>query len=1075
MNTTSNFIDSNDKIGNDLNQYKDSKLISENSSNKDIKNESSSALWNLINSFSRNLFLKNKSKEKNIVENDEKENINNVNCDENIKFIDSPFPEELKKEEIDLYNKFMTRNNNSNLNPNIYKLPLHSSKRHNKILRSSSDSMNSYDSDSSEDSISDMNQPFYMPFYSRDSLNNTLTNEKSMNNLAPTQLKNHKPTSIPIYTNEFEHHHKQMAETSYILSSSVLAMQFDHTLTFSPSSENLYDHRHGLNTTPIKENESMSFEDFNDLKEKPSDGLLGSLRESKNLHFSGDFDETNHLNISDFEESNRINNYLNISVDYCDKYINNSKANKTNSGISEKKLVHGDLIDPQNNIEIITNGIPIATLHASVADRKVIENELIKEVIDGNLSEDLNNKKLSTSPFSVHSVHSIQSNRLSSSPEGSSSLSSKRSNNSISSIKKKDHQSHDNYTIDEVVHHYEKRHNSEGSADKRNNKFCSKCKNDIRCLSPSGAMPCCSCRNDIRTISPKLASSSPKSFTSTHPNHKKSLSSDIAVHSISKESTENHALFNKNTNVYNAMNQTSLDDIKFSKNTNVFNAIASPITTLPLEKVREMKEVISKKVPVEIKDDNRVIAHQIANPSAPIKTIKVMSKNQTVLKDMEHLEDESFNINGNSSSAAPVTNKLDKNTGNLDLTNVNTSSLIHAIQNDSILVNKTTCNANPSPNVNSTNAINPISEETNNNNNNNNNNNSKDNKYTQNEVSTFSHLSNTVVIERPSDHDQLVKPAIDTNFLMASKYDSTIMDEKLSVPEEDAILTNPINLLLNESSVTSPKESAVQASSSFETPSTSNSKKTSTVESPINISTTKDNKISSHYLNQNEKFIDTFNYIEIPPSTKHKKRVSVSIDQESTEKVLSNTFSGLDDEKEKEKQEAKKEVVKSLSSEEISREIDKEYRKIQAQIKNDIENNSTHDDLESEISILSPYSPNNINILEQEVSLESAIPIRSAVVTECSQSPFSMTEGKHKGTRSRARSRAQSLNHLRNRSFSGKLGLGSFGLGLANLTNLTENGELAITEDNIYLYNLENDASLDGLSTVSSNLSINLK
>jgi len=1108
MHTANNFVDSfdanvtSDNSNIDEDSDIDSKIISSENNKEDTKNESSSAIWNLINNFSRSLFPKNKSKEKNNNEIDE-ENVNNIKFDENIKFIDSPFPEELETdEEAKLYNEYRTNNHRSALSSDIHQLSLHSSKRHNKILRSSSDSMNSYDSDSSEDSLSEIHQPLHMHFYSRESLNPILTNHNATNSTTLPPLNGGQPSiaPIPIYTNEFEHHHKQMAETSFIPSSSVLAMQFDHTLTLSPSNENLYDHGRELYTDPVKDTDPIVFEGFDAIEEKPIDGLLTSIREDEK------FDESNfsssQIDINDFDESSRINNYSTVSKDLYDKY-NNSKANP----IREKKLVNGDLIDPHNNIEVITNGIPIATLHATTTNRKVIENELIKEVIDGNLTEDLNNnKKLSSSPFSIHSVHSIQSNRsnrsvnngnspqiLSSSPEGSSSLSSKRSNNSISSIKKKDLSGADDICIADIIHHpiqYEKRSSNESThstINKRNPKICNKCKNDLRCYSPSvGVTPICTCRNDIRHISPKLSSTiatpSPKFSAVINSNHIKAQSSDAALHSPPKESSDNHAIFNKNTNVYNAMNQTSLDDIKFSKNTNVFNAIASPITTIPLDKVREMKEVISKKVPVEIQKDNRVIAHQIANPTAPIKTIKVMSKSQAVLKDGEHLEDEFFNTNSNSSTAVPITNKLssspDNNASTLDCTNVNTIPMTHSPKNDSVLnpTNKTTCTSLP-PIVNSTNTVDATT-----------------NEYTPSESSSFYKsplLNNSIAIERPSDHEQLVKPAIDTNFLMASKPDAISSPEKLAAPEEDVIVTDPTDILLNDTSSVSTPPKPIPAFSTIEKShhrqTSSSPKKAHTVDTPLSITTTKDNKVSSHYLNQNEKFIGIFNYIELPPATKHKKKKSVAMDQASTSDALpekknklhssSVSFYLQDDEKERQG-EKDDNSSKPLSSEEISKEIDKEYEKIQAQIKDDLTDDvddNNHDDLESEISILSPYSPNNINILEQEVELESAIPIRSAVVTECSQSPFSTSENKHKAIRAHARSRAHSLNHLRNRSFSGKLGLGSFGLGLANLTNLTENGELAITEDNVYLYNLENDASLDGLSTVSSNLSINLK
>jgi len=1105
MHTANNFVDSidasiadNSVVEDEANN--DSKTMSSDNDAKE-NTKSESTIWNLINSFSRSLFPKNRSKEKNNNEIDE-DNVNNIKYDENIKFIDSPFPEELETdEEAKLYNEYIVNNRGTTLSSDIHQLSLHSSKRHDKLLRNSSDSMNSYDSDSSEDSLSEIHQPLHMHFYSREALNPIFTKATSSTTTLPPLSGKTSVTPIPIYSNEFEHHHKQMAETSFIPSSSVLAMQFDHTLTLSPSNENLYDHGRELCTDPVKDTNPIVFEDFDTIEEKHVDGLLTSIREDENL------DESNNLDINDFDESSRINNYSTVSKDLYDKY-NNNKANP----IREKKLVNGDLIDPQNNIEVITNGIPIVTLHATTTNRKVIENELIKEVIDGNLTEDINNnKKLSSSPFSIHSVHSVQSNRssrsinnvnspqiLSSSPEGSLSLSSKRSNNSINSIKKKDLSGNDDISIEEVVHHslhYEKRSSSESTHSKRNSKLCSKCKNDLRCFSPSiGVTPICTCRNDIRHISPKLnsaiATPSPKLSAVINSNYKKAQSSDAVLHSSPKESSDNHAIFNKKTNVYNAMNQTSLDDFKFCKNTNVFNAIASPITTLPLDRVREMKEEISKKVPVEIHDDNRVIAHQIANPSAPIKTIKVMSKSQATLKDEEHLDDDFFNINGKQSNTVPITNKLssspDNSTSMLNMENINTLPMTHSPENESVLnsINKTTCTTLP-PIVNSTNTI----DETLNKNNNINN-----NEYTQSESSSFYKsplLKNSIVIERPSDHEQLVKPAIDTNFLMASKPEVTPMRENVSIPEEDVILTDPTNLLINDTSSVSSPPKPVHAFSSVEKPhhlTSSSSKKAHTVDSPLSITTTKDNKVSSHYLNQNEKFIGIFNYIELPPSSKHKKKKSVTVDKASTSDNLpkkknsgSVTFYLHDDEKQNSEIEDKGDhhISKSLSSEDISKEIDKEFEKIQAQMKDDytddIEGDNNHDDLESEISILSPYSPNNINILEQEVSLESAIPIRSAVVTECSQSPFSTSEDKHKAIRARARSRAHSLNHLRNRSFSGKLGLGSFGLGLANLTNLTENGELAITEDNVYLYNLENDASLDGLSTVSSNLSINIK
>ncbi|OUM67106.1 hypothetical protein PIROE2DRAFT_58938 [Piromyces sp. E2] len=1105
MHTTSNFVDSFDEnisenSNVDVYSDNDSKIISiENNAKEDTKNESSSAIWNLINNFSRSLFPKNKSKEKDVEEIDE-ENVNNIKYNENIKFIDSPFPEELESDE------YMANSHHPILTSDIHQYSLHSSKRHNKILRSSSDSMNSYDSDSSEESLSDIHhQPLHMHFYSRESLNPILSSHDAINTTLPP-LSGGKPnvTPIPIFpTNEFEHHHKQMAETSLIPSSSVLAMQFDHTLTLSPSNENLYDHGRELCTDPIKDTDPIAFDDFDALDEKPVDGLLTAIREEEK------YNESNIFDINDFDESSRINNYSTVSKDLYDKY-SNSKANI----IREKKLVNGDLIDPQNNIEVITNGIPIATLHATTTNRKVIENELIKEVIDGNLTEDLNNnKKLSSSPFSIHSIQSNRSNRsinnnnspkiLSSSPEGTPSLSSRKSNNSINSIKKKDLTGGaDDYSISEIVNHpiqYEKRSSSESThstLNKRNNKLCSKCKNDIRCLSPSiGVTPICTCRNDIRHISPKLSSSiatpSPK-LSSEGIILNPSQLTDVALHSPAKELSDNHAFFNKNTNVYNAMNETSLDDIKFCKNTNVFNALASPITTIPLDKVREMKEVISKKVPVEIHDDNRVIAHQIANPTAPIKTIKIMSKNQTVVNE-DHLDDEFCNTSGNPNSPVPITNRLssspDNSASTLNLANVDTVPLTHSPQNDSVFnpINTTTCTTLPP-------LVNNITND------------NKD-KYTPDEsFSSPSLLNNSIAIERPSDHEQLVKPAIDTDFLMTSKAKATPVAE---TSEEYVILTDPTSLLLNDTSAVSPPPppKPVPALSMIEKPyhhhhhrhtSSSNSKKAHTVDSPLNISTTKDNKVSSHYLNQNEKFIGIFNYIELPPTTKHKsKKKSVAVDQASTSEdsplknnqlhVSTVTFDLHDDDDEEkhsgveaeEENSNSKSKSKPLSSEEISKEIDKEYQKIQAQIKDDLKqgevDENNHDDLESEISILSPYSPNNINILDQEVSLESAIPIRSAVVTECSQSPLSTSEDKHKAIRARARSRAHSLNYLRNRSFSGKLGLGSFGLGLANLTNLTENGELAITEDNVYLYNLENDTSLDALSTVSSNLSINLK
>ena len=47
--------------------------------------------------------------------------------------------------------------------------------------------------------------------------------------------------------------------------------------------------------------------------------------------------------------------------------------------------------------------------------------------------------------------------------------------------------------------------------------------------------------------------------------------------------------------------------------------------------VNSPSQVISKKVPVEIQEDNHVIAHQIANPSAAIKTIKVMKATQFII------------------------------------------------------------------------------------------------------------------------------------------------------------------------------------------------------------------------------------------------------------------------------------------------------------------------------------------------------------------------------------------------------------------------------------------------------------
>jgi len=430
-----------------------------------------------------------------------------------------------------------------------------------------------------------------------------------------------------------------------------------------------------------------------------------------------------------------------------------------------------------------------------------------------------------------------------------------------------------------------------------------------------------------------------------------------------------------------------------------------------------------------------------------------MSKSQTVLNKNtdESIENEFFGVNDRSTEDdSPITNKLssspDNSASTLNLTNGNSSTDNLDLVNKS---NQTTMTMDP----NFEDTPNP---------------------------------SASIVIERPSDHDQLVKPAIDTQFLMTNQ---------ASIPPEgDVVSSDPIDLLLNETASVSSPPKPVPAFSTVEKshPHTSNPKKAHTLDSSINISTTKDNIVSSHYLNKNEKFIGIFNYIELPPSTKHKsKRKSTTVEKANknedssskkpTERTNSVTFDlGEEEHQQRDAMVMDEEDVMPihLTSEEISKQIDKEYEKIQAQMKNDLaEEDAAHpDDLESEISILSPYSPNNINILEQkDASLETAIPIQSAVVTECSQSPFSTSEDKNKVSRSRARSRAHSLNHLRNRSFSGKLGLGSFGLGLANLTNLTENGELAITEDNAYLYNVENDASLDGLSTISSNLSINLK
>jgi hypothetical protein len=389
-------------------------------------------------------------------------------------------------------------------------------------------------------------------------------------------------------------------------------------------------------------------------------------------------------------------------------------------------------------------------------------------------------------------------------------------------------------------------------------------------------------------------------------------------------------------------------------------------------------------------------------------------------------------------------------------------------------------------------------------------------------------LTSSIDVQRPSNHEQLIKPVINTNFLMNTNPSSFITNKEIKV-EDEVVLTDPTNLLINDTSsvITPPHPKPVPAFSTKEEISNHfdpsyNPRKAYTLNCPINISTTSDNKVSSHYLNKNEKFIGIFNYIELPPTKINKSKDKSKSKRESKEdihtnenqaiitddtilttknkkenKICSSSLSfQLDDynDTSKENRDRNNALIQNdnnntnhdtadtthselFNKEEISKQIDKEFQKIQVQMKEDdlvvsVDDDITHDGLDSEISILSSYSPNNINILDQsgDIKLENAIPIQDAVVTQCTQSPLSISDDKHKATRDRARSHSHSINYLRNRSFSGKLGLGSFGLGLTNLTNLTENGELLITEDNAYLYNFEIEPSIDGISTISCNL-----
>jgi len=184
MPTSTTIIDSTENSSFVNNSYSKEENINETNNNvieskEDSKNNSSS-IWNILNNFSRTLFpIKTNNNDGNKSDRNDEENINNVKCNENLKFIDSPLPKELETEE----EKYFNNNFSSSLHSDCQNFPHHHhhNKRHNKLLRSSSDSMNSYDSDSSYDTMSDLNSPIHMKFYSRDPLNPILNNHKATN------------------------------------------------------------------------------------------------------------------------------------------------------------------------------------------------------------------------------------------------------------------------------------------------------------------------------------------------------------------------------------------------------------------------------------------------------------------------------------------------------------------------------------------------------------------------------------------------------------------------------------------------------------------------------------------------------------------------------------------------------------------------------------------------------------------------------------------------------------------------------------------------------------------------------